>query len=165
MWVAFAKATHIFSAKNIRILYIESTKTVNEMTLNELVKLTTLWTTGPRILGHLPYLVQAVHCVQCVCNWTSTWQNLQYDLRNQRRLRSACAFAESDLSLCWLHLPSTPSSYLKRNKQKPWPYWMDLQAALSLAGHTGLIVVFVMCWFIWCHYVGCIMQNHVFRPM
>ena len=42
-----AKATHIFSAKNIRILYIESAKTVNEMTLNELVKLTTLWTTGP----------------------------------------------------------------------------------------------------------------------
>ena len=37
MWVAFA---HIFSAKNIRILYIESTKTVNEMILNELFKLT-----------------------------------------------------------------------------------------------------------------------------
>ena len=42
-----AKATHIFSAKNIRILYIESAKTVNEMTLNELIKLTTLWTAGP----------------------------------------------------------------------------------------------------------------------
>ena len=42
-----AKATHIFSAKNIRLLYIESAKTVNEMTLNELVKLTTLWTTWP----------------------------------------------------------------------------------------------------------------------
>ena len=34
MWVA----THIFLAKNIRILYIESAKTVNEMSLNELVK-------------------------------------------------------------------------------------------------------------------------------
>ena len=43
-----AKATHIFSAKNIRILYIESAKTVNEMTLNELVKLMTLWRTRPR---------------------------------------------------------------------------------------------------------------------
>ena len=42
-----AKATHIFSAKNIRILYIESAITVNEMTLIELVKVTTLWTTGP----------------------------------------------------------------------------------------------------------------------
>ena len=42
-----AKATHIFSAKNFRIMYIESPKTVNEMTLNELVKLTMLWTTGP----------------------------------------------------------------------------------------------------------------------
>ena len=37
--------THIFSAKNIRKLY----KTVNELTLNELVKLTMLWTTGPCI--------------------------------------------------------------------------------------------------------------------
>ena len=37
-----AKATHIFSAKNIRILYIESAKTVNEMKVNELVKLTKL---------------------------------------------------------------------------------------------------------------------------
>ena len=34
--------THMFSAKNIRILYIESIKTINEMTLNELVKLTVL---------------------------------------------------------------------------------------------------------------------------
>ena len=46
--ICSAKATHIFSAKHIRILYIESAKTVNEMTLNGLVKLTTLWTTGPR---------------------------------------------------------------------------------------------------------------------
>ena len=37
-----AKATHIFSAENIRILYIECSKSVNEMILNELVKLTTL---------------------------------------------------------------------------------------------------------------------------
>ena len=40
MWVAFATL-------NCSILYIESAKIVNEMTLNELVKLTTLWTTGP----------------------------------------------------------------------------------------------------------------------
>ena len=33
MWVASAKATHIFSAKNIRKLYIDSTKTVNEIKL------------------------------------------------------------------------------------------------------------------------------------
>ena len=52
MWVAFAKATHIFSAKNIRILYIESAKTPNEMTHNKLVKLTMLWTTGPSLPNH-----------------------------------------------------------------------------------------------------------------
>ena len=49
MWVAFAvqKLLTFFSAKNIRLLYIEPAKTVNEMILNELVKLTTLWKTGP----------------------------------------------------------------------------------------------------------------------
>ena len=52
MWVALAvqKLLTFFQQKNIRILYIESTKTVKEMTLNQLVKLTTLWTTGPRFL-------------------------------------------------------------------------------------------------------------------
>ena len=52
MWVAFAvqKLLTFFSAKNIRLLYIESAKTVNEMTLNELVKQTMLWTSGPRML-------------------------------------------------------------------------------------------------------------------
>ena len=51
MWVAFAvqKLLTFFQQNNIRIQYIESAKTVNEMTLNELVKLTTLWTTGPRM--------------------------------------------------------------------------------------------------------------------
>ena len=44
MWVAFKLLT-FFSAKNIRILYIESAKTVNEMTLNQL---NDAWTTGPR---------------------------------------------------------------------------------------------------------------------
>ena len=43
---AFA-ATHIFSAKNIRILCIESAKTVNEMTLNKLIKLMMLLTIVP----------------------------------------------------------------------------------------------------------------------
>ena len=56
MWVAFAvqKLLTFFRQKNIRILYIESAKTVKEMTLNELVKLTTLWTTGPcKLLVHV----------------------------------------------------------------------------------------------------------------
>ena len=34
------KLLTFFQLKNIKILYIESAKTVNEMTLNELVKLT-----------------------------------------------------------------------------------------------------------------------------
>ena len=64
-----AKATHIFSAKNIRILCIESAKTVNEMTLNELVKLTMLWTTGPCYLNSagktslkLCYCILSIKC-------------------------------------------------------------------------------------------------------
>ena len=86
-----AKATHIFSAKNIRILYIESAKTVNEMTLNELVKLTTLWTTGPcRIIGHIMNLYQpyiqtyAALCKQC-------------------RYSSVCMVVKADLSVYYIY--------------------------------------------------------------
>ena len=64
MWVAFAvqKLLTFFQQKISALLYIESAKTVNEMTLNELVKLTTLWTTGPCLLKQLwqkqdPYIV------------------------------------------------------------------------------------------------------------
>ena len=48
MWVAFAfaKATHIFSAKYMWIRLL--TRTVNTLTTNKLVKLTMLWTTGSR---------------------------------------------------------------------------------------------------------------------
>ena len=46
----FAEKMGFFSAKNIRILYIESAKTANKMILNKLVKLTMLWTTGLRKL-------------------------------------------------------------------------------------------------------------------
>ena len=50
--------------KSIIILYIESAKTVNEMTLHELVKLMMLWTTGPW---------------RTFCQWSSTlsmlWAN------------------------------------------------------------------------------------------
>ena len=54
MWVAFAvqKLLTFFQQKISRILCIKSAKTVNEMTLNELVKLMTLWTTGPRYFSY-----------------------------------------------------------------------------------------------------------------
>ena len=45
---AFAKATHIFFSKNTCKLDIVITRTVNILTTNKLIKLTTLWTTGPR---------------------------------------------------------------------------------------------------------------------
>ena len=79
-----AKATHIFSTKNFRILYIESAKTVNEMTLNELVKLTTLWTTGPcsylleqiSVDFHQTWSVDMrIHIVE-VCYTLANWQLL-----------------------------------------------------------------------------------------
>ena len=70
-----AKATHIFSAKKIRILFIESARAVNEMTLNELVTLTTLWTTGssklilmPTSLGTNAVVVTRVHCILMICS-------------------------------------------------------------------------------------------------
>ena len=56
-WVAFAfaKGTHIFSAKIHCTceLNIVLTRAVIILTTNELVKLTTLWTTGPRALAKM----------------------------------------------------------------------------------------------------------------
>ena len=48
-WVAFAvqKLLTFFQQKLSEYCILYIAKTVNEMTLNELVKLTTLWTTGP----------------------------------------------------------------------------------------------------------------------
>ena len=101
MW----EATHIFSAKNIRILYIESAKTVNEMTLNELVKLTTLWTTGSWTSK-----TQIMHFIGIVSSHHSQWHKMKvtkvvliikmaensqaYSVRisTQRRLWSNCAY-------------------------------------------------------------------------
>ena len=76
-WNFLPKKTHLFSAKNIRILCtcIESAKIVNELTLNKLVKLTMLWTTGPWMSGKQcrPFYVgqqqhyaasdQSLHCL------------------------------------------------------------------------------------------------------
>ena len=73
-----AKATHIFSAKNIRILYIESAKTVNKMTLNELVKLTTLLTNGAqnflieksalsRVMAQIYQQILYISFRRCIC--------------------------------------------------------------------------------------------------
>ena len=55
MWVAFAvqKQLTFFQQKISEIYCIESTKTVNEMTLNKLVKLTMFWTTEPGFTANL----------------------------------------------------------------------------------------------------------------
>ena len=75
-----AKATHIFSAKNIRILYIESTRAVNKMTLNKLIKLMMLWTTGPWCFmflstwSHIPRWYngdnEGLWAMKCHMSWT-----------------------------------------------------------------------------------------------
>ena len=62
MWVAFAfaKATHIFFSKNTCELDMVLTRTVNTLTTNELIKLTMLWTTGPRSLQNYLTIVDVV---------------------------------------------------------------------------------------------------------
>ena len=115
-----AKATHIFSAKNIRILCIESAKTVNEMTVNELVKLTTLWTTGPRMIFcqcagwsesvyfcmskgtlfalHGPYVVFDIQSTLVISVQGTLWNTSRYpymdksDLQNWGKNKSAVTF-------------------------------------------------------------------------
>ena len=73
-----AKATHIFSANYFRKLCFESAKTVNEMTLNELVKLTTLWTTEPRTPKFLTKLVLKVLFGLFVYNWAIVYKHQNF---------------------------------------------------------------------------------------
>ena len=58
MWVAFAVQKLLtFFQQKISEYCILNLLTVNEMTLNELVKLTTLWTTGPSIIQLKKFLI------------------------------------------------------------------------------------------------------------
>ena len=59
--------------------------------------------------------------------WASARQNIHCD---QRRLRSACASAHSDQSSPIASAFLQPPSYLKRGKQEPLPYKVDIQAVL-----------------------------------
>ena len=100
-----AKATHIFSAKNIRILYIESTQTVNEMTINELVKLTTLWTTGPWWISHATTSEIHESRYKWIGSW-STFSKRQWDFtktREQNPTEIYCKFKQSRIVLVHLH--------------------------------------------------------------
>ena len=107
-----AKATHIFSAKNIRILYIESAKSVNETTLNELVKLMTLWTTGPRSLQY-----------QCTPVW---WKFTDvYPLSSGKKIRTDGHTTDEWIDTgqgcpSWNHNPppATPYSVARYKKEK-----------------------------------------------
>ena len=67
------------SKSNISILYIESAKTVNEMTLNELVKLTMLRTTGP-------YLTSPLKTINSSSKWMETISWYQKDAKLSRKL-------------------------------------------------------------------------------
>ena len=101
-----AKATHIFPAKNIRILCIESAKTVNEMTLNELVKLTMLWTTGP-------WLVFIVHMKKfCIFG---------YPIRVQGIFWSDCTNVQANLYLHWGHISEGKFSDVVAHIMLPTP--------------------------------------------
>ena len=69
MWVSYS---HFFSKKYQNI---ESAKTVNEMTLNELVKLTMLWTTGPCSFSHAATHNKMILFQYCsVLSWTGFWR-------------------------------------------------------------------------------------------
>ena len=69
--------------------------------------------------------------------------NKTYNLFDQQRLRSACAFVQSDQSLCRLYVPSSAFrlSYPKWLSKRPCHIgWMYRPI---FAGNTGLIVGFV----------------------
>ena len=114
-----AKATHIFLAKNIRIFYIETAETAIEMNLNELVKLTTLWTTGPWSLKQSKYELAHKKGILWIlslwlfkCTWAVPYLGYRHvfclklpqclvHVREHKRLWQDCVIAQAHLSLCW----------------------------------------------------------------
>ena len=60
------KLLTFFQQNNVRILYIKSAITVNEMIFNEPVKLTTLWTNRPWLLSFSFCYVCAIFVIVCL---------------------------------------------------------------------------------------------------
>ena len=113
-----AKATHIFFSKNIRILCIESAKTVNEMTLNELVKPTTLWTTGPWKVAMIG---------RCCClKKASLWRF--HCTSNQRE-----DFMKA--------LVSSFNLYLSLGKSRRWQTFLTFPRKLGLTIHANYLLL------------------------
>ena len=109
MWVAFAfaKSTHIFSNKNTCELDIVLTGTVNILTTNELVKLTTLCTTGPKNftldLSEAVLPLQVIFDTNIVEYYIGR-KNVSTGRSGQWRPRSACISTQFDQDL---HCPQT----------------------------------------------------------
>ena len=141
-----AKATHIFSAKNIRILYIESAKTVNEMTLNELVKLTMLWITGPclciiAVCSDVSLYIQLDFVKTWLCEQTS-WTGPSLHINepaHDKTYKMACVPSE-DSDQPHRAFPQV-LTYPFSAQQTLWLDWVDAQA-------DAILLVFVMCWLI-----------------
>ena len=74
MWVAFASYSHFFFSKNNCELDTVLTKTDNILTTNELVKLTTFWTTGP---WSSAIFVLTIYCSKSFLNLTTLWANTE----------------------------------------------------------------------------------------
>ena len=118
MQICSKSYSHFFS-KKIRILYIESAKTVNEMTLYELVKLTTLWTTGPRCRNTRkpwigPWWTQTliVRHRPSVVDWGGSCHS--HLLGQNILLNSAACRGGNDRSPKPLQIPSTPTTTHKK---------------------------------------------------
>ena len=99
----------IFFSKKIRMLYIESAKTVNEMILNELVKLTTLWTTGPRSPQY-----QWTHQV-----W---WKSIDIYSSYRLEIKIRTDGWQSYVPPTWYH-NSLPLSCYKNNIARSFYFW------------------------------------------
>ena len=128
-----AKATHIFSAKNIRILCIWSAKTVNEMTLNDVVKLTTLWTTGPRISSRYLNAVS----VSPFIKYKSVRPSF-HPISSLTPSISACFYNAVVLILFF------GSSPLEHANRKHWDkicfhLWIELCSSLAIASSDALV--------------------------
>ena len=139
-----AKATHIFSAKNIRILCIESAKTVNEMTVNEIVKLTTLWTTGPSYFN--PFML-APYKRDIGKQWKPSSDTAKYGIWSGSTMFALCTW----FSIKYGNKKTNPTSfYWKWTCPKSWGRRVHSSKMGQYSNTITPYYIYTNIWFVWC---------------
>ena len=154
------KKIWVFFSKNTCESAIALTRTVNILTTNELIKLTMLWTTGPcLVVSHESKLYHFNERIIMRCHNISinglirkmsqrtTKPTLRLVRPDSDQSAHPCDSDQSLLIACAFYSIWAIQRGIKENPCHTW--WMH-KLIWVFAGHTGLIVGFVVRWLKYC---------------